>query len=148
MDFLRDLLGNRMLGSAVLGWAVAQIAKAAIDYFYFRKFSLERLLGSGGMPSSHASTVAAMATTAACEYGAGSAQFAISVVLALVVMYDACGVRREAGEHARLLNALNATLDKNLSPEDMLKELLGHTPMQVLAGAVLGIVLGVILNLP
>jgi len=104
-------------------------------------------VGSGGMPSSHSATVCALATATGFEYGAGSFEFAISIILAIIVMYDARGVRRETGIQAKLLNDLVQTFvdmgRSELSAYDRLKEFVGHTPLQVFAGAILGILISV-----
>lgn len=112
-----------------------------------KSFDPERLVGSGGMPSSHSATVCALATAAGIEYGSGSFQFAISAILAIIVMYDARGVRREAGLQAQVLNEMIAffqNMGKSVSYEEKLKELIGHTPLQVTAGAILGILIAVL----
>lgn len=111
--------------------------------FFNKKFVAERLVGSGGMPSSHSATVCALATAASMEYGSGSFEFAVSLILAIIVMYDAMGVRRETGIQARLLNDIVEIFTdmgrSEISTDDKLKEFVGHTPLQVLAGAILGI---------
>lgn len=142
MTFWMELLNNQVLMSAVVGWVVAQVLKTIIDCALNKGFSPERLYGSGGMPSSHSSTVCALTTSAAYCYGLGSAEFAISFVLAAVVMYDAMGVRRETGKQAQLLNSVFFENILNLDGvllQEKLKEYVGHTPLQVAAGAVLGI---------
>ena len=98
------------------------------------------------MPSGHSATVTAMATTAALEYGFASAIFAVTAIIAIVVMHDAMGVRREAGKHAKILNDLLASLSKDAPPEDVLKEFLGHTPLQVCFGALLGFCVSLLLG--
>ena len=106
-------------------------------------------MGSGGRPSSHSATVCALTTAAALEYGAGSFEFAVSFVLAMVVMYDAIGVRRETGKQAKLLNSILMENPLKLNAEglqEILKEYVGHTPLQVLAGAILGIGLSLLLD--
>ena len=131
--------------SAVVGWVVAQLLKTIIDCALNKSFSPERLYGSGGMPSSHSSTVCALTTASAYRYGLGSAEFAISFVLAAVVMYDAMGVRRETGKQAKLLNEIVEsfrTMNGKKLAEEKLKEFVGHTPLQVLMGALLGILIG------
>ena len=136
---------------AAAGWAVAQILKTLITLALTRSFDPERLFGSGGMPSSHSSTVCALTTAVVMQYGAASFEFAISAVLAIIVMYDAAGVRRETGTQAVVLNRfmdMFAHLDSPDDPQftqEKLKELVGHTPLQVFAGAVLGIVLAIFL---
>ena len=100
------MIHNRMLITAVLGWAVAQVVKTLIDLALNRKVNFERLVGSGGMPSCHSSTVCALCVGAGLEYGLDSAAFAISAILAIIVMYDARGVRRETGTQAEILNQI------------------------------------------
>lgn len=150
MDFLGDLVNNRIFMASVSGWLVAQILKTIIHMWFNRKFVAERLVGSGGMPSSHSATVCALAAAAGMEYGGGSIQFAMAAVFAIVVMYDAIGVRRETGIQARVLNEmmeLFTKMGKEMSVEDKLKEFVGHTPLQVLMGALLGILIAVLMYL-
>lgn len=136
---------NVVFLSAAIGWLVAQFLKTMIHMLFTKKFVAERLIGSGGMPSSHSATVCALATAACIQYGAASFEFAISLILALIVMYDAMGVRREAGIQAKMINEMIemfAEMGKdNLSPDEKLKEFVGHTPLQVMAGAILGILI-------
>ena len=149
MDFLGDLVNNRIFMASVSGWLVAQILKTIIHMWFNRKFVAERLVGSGGMPSSHSATVCALAAAAGMEYGGGSFQFAMAAVFAIVVMYDAIGVRRETGIQARVLNEmmeLFTKMGKEMSVEDKLKEFVGHTPLQVLMGALLGILIAVLMQ--
>ncbi len=139
------LINNKLLVSALVGWFTAQILKTMINALMTKEFNPERLVGSGGMPSSHSATVCSLTTAAAIVYGPASAEFAISFVLAVIVMYDAMGVRRETGKQAKLLNLMMSTFrheHKGL-PEEILKEYIGHTPLQVLGGAVLGIILAI-----
>ncbi len=149
MTFFTDLLNNKIFVTAALGWLVAQILKTAIHMFLTREFVAERLVGSGGMPSSHSATVCALASASCYQYGAGSFEFAISLFFAIVVMYDAMGVRRETGIQAKLLNDMLKTFEdmgrSELSTYDKLKEFVGHTPLQVLAGAILGILIAVLM---
>lgn len=137
-----ELLSNHILVSAVLAWAVAQLIKTMLAFYKTKELDLERLFGSGGMPSSHTSFVVAMATSAAMVEGLDSSIFALAFILASVVMYDAAGVRQAAGQQARVLNRLMRQLrTEPTGVERELKELLGHTPLEVLAGAVLGFVI-------
>ena len=151
MDIIRDILSNRIFLVAAAGWAVAQILKTLITLAITKSFDPERLFGSGGMPSSHSSTVCALATAVTMQYGAASFEFAISAVLAIIVMYDAAGVRRETGTQAAVLNQfmdMFAHMDSFDNPQftqEKLKELVGHTPLQVFAGAVLGILIAIFL---
>lgn len=149
MSFFNELFSNTIFLASVTGWLVAQILKTLIHVFITREFVAERLVGSGGMPSSHSSTVCALATAACFEYGAGSFEFAISLMFAIVVMYDAMGVRRETGIQAKLLNDIINTFEdmgrSEISAHDKLKEFVGHTPLQVLMGALLGILIAFIM---
>ncbi|MGN1147215.1 MAG: divergent PAP2 family protein, partial [Lachnospiraceae bacterium] len=143
-----ELLQNKILVCAVTGWCVAQILKTLIHLFFTKKFVAERLVGSGGMPSSHSATVCALATASCYYYGPGSFEFAISLILAIIVMYDAMGVRRETGIQARVLNEMLevfADMGSDMSAQDKLKEFVGHTPLQVLMGAILGLVIAIVL---
>lgn len=151
MNFFNELLSNSVFISAVSGWFIAQVLKTIIHFILTKQFVAERLVGSGGMPSSHSATVCALATASCIEFGAGSFEFAISLILSIIVMHDAMGVRRETGIQARVLNELMETFakmgHKELSPEDKLKEFVGHTPLQVLMGALLGIAIALLLGL-
>ena len=133
-----QLLNNQILVNSLLAWAAAQIIKTILYAAVHRQVDLHRLFGDGGMPSGHSATVTAMATTAALEYGLDSPIFAITAIFGIVVMHDAMGVRREAGKHAEVLNNLIASLNQDVPPEEALKEFLGHTPLQVCFGALLG----------
>lgn len=144
MVFLKALFDNYILICAAIGYAIAQLLKLIIFTFRSGKLQIGVLVSSGGMPSSHSATVAAMTTAVGRVYGVSSPLFAISLVVALVVMYDATGVRRETGEQAKLLNILVEDLKTRENREVTrrhFKELVGHTPIQVLAGAALGIVI-------
>ena len=147
MNAWEQLIGNRILMSAVTGWFVAQLLKTIIHTLMTKKFDPERLTGSGGMPSSHSSTVCAMATASGLLYGLDSFAFAVTVIIAIIVMHDAMGVRWETGIQARLLNNMLKTFEdmgrSELSAQEKLKEFVGHTPLQVLMGALLGILLTV-----
>ncbi len=148
MNFFSELFKNKILISAIAGWGFAQILKTLIHMLFTKKFVAERLVGSGGMPSSHSATVCALASATCMEYGASSFQFTISLILAIIVMYDAMGVRRETGIQARVLNEMMdvfADMGSDMSPQDKLKEFIGHTPLQVLMGAILGVIIAVIL---
>ena len=149
MDFLIDLLHNTVFVSAVLGWLVAQVIKTIIHFIITKQFIAERMVGGGGMPSSHSATVCALATATGIRYGGGSVEFAIAIMLAIIVMYDAMGVRRETGIQAKVINEMMEMLTNmgsKMSVEDKLKEFVGHTPLQVLIGAILGIIIAVIVN--
>lgn len=136
---LKELLTNHLLINSLAAWAAAQVLKTIIYAATNRTLEWERLFGDGGMPSGHSATVTSLAVTAALEYGLGSAYFAIATTLAVIVMHDAMSVRLEAGKHAKALNELLELLSSDLENEVKLKELLGHTPMQVVVGATLGL---------
>ena len=148
MSFLNDLLHNQIFVAAVLGWLVAQVLKTIIHMIVNKQFVAERMVGGGGMPSSHSATVCALATATGMRYGGGSFEFAVAIMLAIIVMYDAMGVRRETGIQGRVLNDMDIFMNmgKEISAEAKLKELVGHTPLQVLMGAVLGCVIAVLVG--
>ena len=150
MDFLNDVFQNTIFVSAALGWLIAQVLKTLIYLIINKRFVAERMVGGGGMPSSHSATVCALATAAGMKYGGGSFEFAISAMFAIVVMYDAMGVRRETGIQAKVQNEmmdLLTNMGKEMSAEDRLKELVGHTPLQVLMGALLGVLIAVLIGM-
>lgn len=150
MEFIESLIHNRIFMASICGWLVAQVLKTLIHMWFSRKFVAERLVGSGGMPSSHSATVCALATAAGIEYGGGSFEFAVAAIFAIVVMYDAIGVRRETGIQAKVLNEMMEMFDKmgkEMSVEEKLKEFVGHTPLQVLMGALLGIFIAALMYL-
>ena len=149
MQLIRELFSmNEILTVALLGWLTAQVLKTIINFILLGKFQLERMWGDGGMPSAHSATVCAMTIAAARSEGVSSPIFAVAAVLAIITMHDAMGVRYETGEQAKVLNQMieqwidiseqNSPLLQNLH----LKEMVGHTPLQVLAGVVVGVVVG------
>ena len=149
MDFLAELLHNQIFISSILGWFVAQVLKTLIHMIINKKFVAERMVGGGGMPSSHSATVCGLAAAAGMRYGGGSFEFAVSVMLAIIVMYDAMGVRRETGKQGRVLNEMLeifTNMGNQISAEEKLKEFVGHTPLQVLMGAILGVVIAFIVG--
>jgi acid phosphatase family membrane protein YuiD len=143
MDFLVEAFTNPILLVPTISWMVAQVLKAIINALVNKKFSISRLFGDGGMPSGHSATVTALATYAALAKGPGSFEFAVCGILAIVVCHDATGVRLETEKQGRLLQdlveAFEALHDKDL-PEVKLKRFVGHTPIQVMAGILLGII--------
>lgn len=142
MELLEELLSNQLILCGCTGWLVAQVLKTMIHAMVTRKFDISRMFGDGGMPSGHSATVTAMATCAAIRYGLGSFEFAVTAMLAIIVMHDAMGVRLETGKQAIIIKELAQLMEdmgKDISGEEKLKEFVGHTPMQVVAGAVLGV---------
>ena len=154
LKFIIEILSNRVLVAGFMGYFAAQVIKVLIEAVMDKTFSFRRLLtGNGGMPSSHSATVCALATITGIEFGVSSFEFAISVIFAIVVMTDASGVRRETGNQAVIINemmdyfkGLRPDMPKPLFSQDELKELIGHTPLQVQVGALLGVLVGVILH--
>ena len=148
MNFWTELSQNKILIAAAAGWIVAQVLKTIIHTLFTKNFDAERLVGGGGMPSSHSATVCALCTATALEHGAGSFEFAMAAIFALVVMYDAIGVRQESGKQAQVLNdmiEIFTHMGKKIDVEKQLKEFIGHTPFQVFCGAILGIVVALII---
>ena len=145
MNFWTSLLHNFPLVCAGTGWILAQIIKVFTGVFKQRKFSITALLfGNGGMPSSHSASVTALAISSGLCYGFDSGFFAIAVMFAIIVMGDAAGVRRETGEQAKILNIITKDLFKHTTPAEInqnLKELVGHTPLQVIVGSALGLLI-------
>lgn len=142
MEWLLDLLNNPFLLTAVSSWLIAQVIKVAINAVVNKKFSLERLFGDGGMPSGHSATVTSLAVITALTYGLDSFNFAVTAILAIVVCHDAMGVRQETGKQAVVINEIVkifTMLSEETLPKVKLKELVGHTPAQVVAGIILGI---------
>lgn len=137
MDWLKDLFTNPFLLTGVSSWFIAQVLKTILHLIMYKKLDFERLYGDGGMPSGHSATVSSLATICGLYCGFNSVEFAISAVLAIIVCHDATGVRRETGRHAEILNQLVKSLETG-EPVD-LKELVGHTPLQVFAGMLIGI---------
>ena len=140
---LMDIKSNYILMAAGLSWFSAQVIKTFINFFLTKEFKAERLVGAGGMPSAHSACVSALAIATGRQCGCGSPEFAIAFAFACVVIYDAMGVRRAAGEQAKVINQLTDALFKNFGQDTIvvsqLKELLGHTPIEVLGGITLGI---------
>jgi len=146
MQVIIDIAKNKIIISCMLAWAIAQMLKILFELLFEKKFDLSRITGSGGMPSSHSSFVVALATAIGIIEGYTSSIFALSVGFAIIVMYDAAGVRRAAGKQASVLNVLINNI--NISDEifdEKLKELIGHTPVEVIAGALLGFLTAIII---
>ena len=142
MQWFFDLIHNPFLITGVSSWAEAQVIKVIIHAIIYKTLAWERLFGDGGMPSGHSATVSSLAVICGLICGTGSAQFAISAILAIIVCHDATGVRWETGKQAQLLNELVEAfndLSKDALPEVKLKEFVGHTPVQVLAGILIGV---------
>ncbi len=149
MNWFQELLSNGFLLVALSSWFWAQLIKTIIHAIVTKKVDFTRLVGDGGMPSGHSATVSSLAVSAAMVYGLGSFEFAIALVFAIVVCKDAMGVRLETGKQAAIINdiveAFNVLTSEEKLPDAKLKEFVGHTPLQVIAGILLGIVNAVLL---
>lgn len=143
MNWFIELVTNPFLLTGVTSWLIAQVAKTIIHALLNKKLDMSRLFGDGGMPSGHSATVVSMATISALVYGTGSFQFALAAILAIIVCHDATGVRLETGKQAIVINEMIEIFEELKAPletEIKLKEFVGHSPVQVLAGVLLGIV--------
>lgn len=149
MDILQTLIHNKMFMAPLLSWAIAQVVKTLLNFALTKKFNPERLIGSGGMPSCHSATVIGlMYATAFCR-GFDGFEFPLATTLAIIVMYDAMNVRMETGKQSIVLNfflkneeIMNQlkTVNKEEWPKIILKEYVGHTPLQVLGGIITGLI--------
>lgn len=141
LDFFKEIFSNHVLIASLLGWLLAQLLKGVIYTFQNKQMSWDRFWGSGGMPSSHSALVTSLVSSIAL-FGGGlsSVEFAIALVFAFVVIYDAAGVRYATGEQGKILNKINEEKDEDekLFEKDF-KELVGHTKLEVFGGSVLGI---------
>lgn len=150
MTSINELFSNYVLNVAILCWFSAQVFKTLLYLVKTKKFSLERMVGAGGMPSAHSASVCGLTIAIAKSVGFSSPLFAIAFLLSAIVMYDAMGVRRAAGDQAKVINMIirkNKSDIRSYTPKhkNQLKEFLGHTPTEVLGGAILGILIAMIL---
>jgi len=137
------LLYNPVLLSALTAWLIAQLLKVLIELIIKRRMNWALLFQAGGMPSSHSAMVSATALSTGLVFGFDTAVFAVAAVLAMIVVYDATGVRREAGRQAVLINSIIEELSKGkIPPQSKLKEVLGHTPGEAFLGTLLGLLIG------
>jgi len=145
-NIINDIINNYALICSLTGWLIASVAKIIIILIREKRLDFRRIYGSGGMPSSHSATVSSLATAVAKTDGLYSTNFTIAFMFAFIVMYDASGVRRAAGEQARILNQLvnNLSENKPVYLKKNLKELIGHTPLEVIVGGLLGILIALI----
>lgn len=142
-----SVFDNRVLVAAFLAWALAQVSKIFYELIFQRKLMISRLVSSGGMPSSHSALVTSLATATGRQLGVTSPIFAVAVVLASIVMYDAAGVRRAVSIQARILNQMiEEAFQGSPMAEKRLRELIGHTPVQVFVGALLGLGVGLLMT--
>ena len=148
MNWLQELITNRFLITGISSWFVAQLAKTIIHAIINKKLVLERMVGDGGMPSGHSATVTSLAVISALSFGFDSFQFAVTALLATIVCHDAMGVRLETGKQAVAINEILEAFEL-LAPDKIseanLKEFVGHTPIQVMAGILLGVINAVVM---
>ncbi|HPD01621.1 MAG TPA: divergent PAP2 family protein [Acetivibrio sp.] len=142
MEIVKGILSNKTITVPLIAWFIAQSLKVINVVLFEQKLDFTRFIGSGGMPSSHSSFIVSLATVVGKTQGVDSAQFGIAVAVAVIVMYDAAGVRRAAGKQAKVLNKLIFSQKGKEDFDENLKELLGHSPLEVFMGALLGILLG------
>jgi acid phosphatase family membrane protein YuiD len=147
MNWLLGLLSNPFLLTVVIAWISAQILKVVTHAFVYKEFDIKRLWGDGGMPSAHTATVCSLAAFAAISYGPASFEFAVCAIMALIVCRDAVGVRMETGKQAQIINELRSLIESKETIEIKLKEFVGHTPLQVLMGALLGIAVAIVVSI-
>ena len=143
---MTELLKNRLLWIPIITWFLVQFFKLIWEIVTNRKgkINFRRILGAGGMPSSHTACITSLATSIGIIEGFGSTTFALAAVFCFIVMYDAAGVRRAAGKQARILNRIIESDGKDINVQDKLVELLGHTPVEVFVGFIVGILMGVL----
>lgn len=141
MDWITALLSNRFLLTSLSSWFIAQVLKVIINAIIHKKIIWERLVGDGGMPSGHSATVSSLALMSGLAYGLNSFEFAVTGILAVIVCHDATGVRMETGKQSMVINEMLDTLERmkmGYSSDIVLKEFVGHTPLQVVAGITIG----------
>ncbi len=141
---MNHIIKNDVLIISFLGWFIAQSLKILVEFVKAGRWDFSRMIGSGGMPSSHSSLVTSMATSIGMLEGFNSTIFALAFGMACIVMYDASGVRLAVGKQAKILNIILEDAQKHKIEAERLKELVGHTPIQVYAGAILGILIAII----
>ena len=149
MDLLKQVFTNPFLLTGISAWFVAQVMKMIINSIINKKFSLGWLFSDGGMPSGHSATVSSLALFTLLERGASSFEFAVAMILAIIVCHDATGVRQETGKQAVLLKEIIKTFEILASkklPEMKLKEYVGHTPVQVFAGISVGVIMALVMH--
>lgn len=146
-EVLTQLIRNKILMTTLSAWVIAQAIKVTIGVIRQRKFDFRWFVGTGGMPSSHAAGASCLATAIGLEYGFSTVYFALAASFALVVMFDAQGVRRASGKQAHILNRIMEDIYwQGRIDEARLRELIGHTPVEVIAGFLLGITIAIVTN--
>jgi len=143
---LNDLVHNQVVIAAVLAWVIGQFLKFPLEYILNKRWNWGIMFSAGGLPSSHSSLVTAVTITIGLQEGFDSAVFALSAAIAMIVIYDAAGVRRQAGIHAERINEImKHFFESGQLPEKELKEMLGHTPFEVITGVLLGVIISLVM---
>lgn len=146
MPIFSSIFNNAILISALTAWLIAQFVKVVVNIILLKKLNIQLIVSSGGFPSSHSATVSALALGIGKYYGWNSPIFAVAAVFGMIVLYDAAGVRRAAGKQAEVLNQLIERLYHGPDPsQKKLKELIGHTPLEVFGGVMVGIIVGLLI---
>jgi hypothetical protein len=144
-DILTQIIHNKILITTISAWVIAQTVKVTIGVIRQKKFDFRWFVGTGGMPSSHAAGASCLATAVGLEYGFNTVYFALAASFALVVMFDAQGVRRASGKQARVLNKITEDIYwQGRIDESRLRELIGHTPVEVIVGFLLGVLIAIV----
>ncbi len=152
-DLITGILNNPIFVAAACSWLTAQLTKTILYLIINHEFRLERIVGAGGMPSAHSATVCALVVSTGFFYGVDGFEFPMAVFFAFIVMYDAMGVRRETGEQAKVLNEIVSQWFEmgnklqTMDPMEQFKEFVGHTPLQVLVGALIGIAVATLVSM-
>ena len=150
MEMIFDVFKNPFIITAVCSWIVVQFCKGMIHFAVYKEFDIKRFFGDGGMPSAHAATVSSLATASGIYYGLASFQFAVCTILAIIVCRDAVGVRMETGKQAKIINDLRdyvLEIGKGEVDDTKLKEFVGHTPLQVVVGFIVGMITAIVISL-
>lgn len=151
LQIITGIINNRIIQTGAVAWTISQVLKTIIHLIINKKIVWERLIGDGGMPSSHSATVASVAMTTGFVAGWDAPVFAVALFFAAVVMHDARGVRRETGKQAVVINNMIELFEKmgagTITPEQSLKVFVGHSPMQVMAGGILGVIVAIAMNM-
>lgn len=147
MNFFVDFFSNRFLIVVVASWFFSQLLKGIIHAIVYKEWDIKRFFGDGGMPSAHSATVSSLMTFAGITYGFDSFEFAVCAIFAIIVCRDAVGVRWETGKQAMVLNDLRRIIESEETDDIKLKEFVGHNPVQVVAGFLLGIAVAALMSL-
>lgn len=144
-DVFIEIIRNKLLMTTISAWAIAQTVKVTIGSIREKRFDFRWFVGTGGMPSSHATGASCLATAIGFQYGFSSVYFALAASFAIVVMFDAQGVRRATGRQARILNKITEDIYwRGRIDEGRLRELVGHTPVEVIGGFLLGVLIAIV----